>query len=190
MKNSTKLTLGLSGAVVGIVVLVWFFMGIGVRNTEAGLRAQFNAKQEGNKSGYDAMYKIINQTAQVPEQYSQDFKDAYSAVLDAGAGSGTDQNAVRNLFAVATGMRVPQLDSSLYRKVQDVVESQRTLFNRIQLELLDIKREHDTLRTTVPGKWFVGGVEELRAKIVTSTKTERAFETGKDDDVNLFGGNK
>ena len=184
MGNKTLLNIGAIGAVVGMVVLWYIFTGIGVRNQEATLRANFTAIQTGNKVDYDAMWKIINQTSQVPTQYSKDFTEAYSKILQ--SSGGTDQNAVRNLFAVATGMKVPQLDSSLYRKVQDVIESQRTKFANAQKSQLAIKAEHDILRTTWPGSLFVGNLPPLVVQVVTSTRTENAFETGKDNDVNLF----
>lgn len=182
--NSKQITGLVVGAIAAIILLWWVFAGIGVRNAEAGLRAQFSAVQKANTVDYDAMWKIISQTAQVPQQYSEDFKSAYTSILSAGGPS--NDSAVKNLFAVAAGMRVPQLDASIYRKVQDVVESERTKFANAQKQLLDIKREHDKLRTTFPGYLFVGGATPLEAKLVTSSKTEKAFETGKDDDTKVF----
>jgi len=34
--------------------------------------------------------------------------------------------------------------------------------------------------------WFVGGRGKIDVQIVTSTRAEAAFETGKDDDTDLF----
>lgn len=183
-KTLTTLIVVLAPLVLGAVML--FSTSISLNNREAALRAQFNAKQQASTVDYDAMWKIISQTAQVPKQYSADFKDAYSGIIQ--SGSGTDSNAVRSLFAVATGMKPPVLDSSLYRKVQDVIESERTKFANTQKSLLDIKREHDSLRTTWPGTMFVH-TTPLEVKLVTSTKTQKAFETGVDDDTNLFKSN-
>jgi hypothetical protein len=67
--------------------------------------------------------------------------------------------------------------------VQNAIEGQRTNFANDQKQMLDIKREHDTLRTTFPGSIFLGNVKELEIKLVTSTRTENAFSTGKDDEV-------
>ena len=186
---STKtLTLGAVGAILGIFILWYIFGGIGYRNRAAELKQQFVAVEQGNKVDYDAMWKIISQTAQVPSQYSSDFQKAYSAII--ASGSGTDKNAVSNLFAVATGMKVPQLDSSLYRKVQDVIESERTKFANAQKQAADIAREYNTLVDTFPGSFFIGDHTHLEVKLVTSDRTEKAFETGKDNETNLFGGNK
>lgn len=189
LKNATTLlTLTVIGLIIAVPILWYIFTGIGVRNTEATLRAQFVAVQNANKVDYDAMWKIISSTAEVPTQYSNDFKDAYSTII--ASGQNTDSNSVKSLFAVATGMRPPQLDSSLYRKVQDVIESERTKFANSQKQQLDVKREHDKLRTTFPSSLFVGGVAPLEVKLVTSSKTEKAFETGKDDDVSIYNKEK
>ena len=171
-------------SIVGIVGLWYILTGVGARNTEAALRATHQAVQKGNTVDYDAMWKIISQTAQVPKQYSEDFKNAYSSIL--ASGGPANQSTVKNLFAVASGMKVPELDSSLYRKVQDVIESERTKFANAQKQLLDIEREHTKLRTTFPSNLFVGDVKPLESKLVTSTKTDKAFETGKDDETDLF----
>lgn len=187
MKPTIKhATIG-SIAAIAIVFAIWYVLaGIGYRNREASLRATFNNTMTANRVDYDAAWKIIAQTSQVPTKYSEDFQRAYTAIV--AAGGNTDQNAVKNLFAVATGMRPPQLDSSLYRKVQDEVDAQRTKFANAQKDALAIKNEHDTLRTTWPGTWFVGSAKPLEMQTVTSTRTDRAFETGKDDQVDLFGG--
>lgn len=182
---SSKAITGIVVAIIGATIALWYvFCGISVRNAEASLRAQFEAVQKANTVDHDAMWKIIAQTAEVPQQYSKDFKDAYTSILSAGGPS--SQSAVKNLFAVAAGMKVPQLDSSIYRKVQDVVESERTKFANAQKQLLDVKREHDKLRTTWPGSMFVGSATPLEVKLVTSSRTDKAFETGKDDSVGLF----
>jgi hypothetical protein len=184
MNNMKLITIS---AIASIVLFVggWYvFGGIGYRNEAVRLETRFNALNDSvNKIDYDRMLKTINQVAQVPTQYSEDFKQAYTSIL--AAGDKTDSNAVRNMFAMATGMKPPQLDSSLYRKVQDVVESERARFAETQRQATDVKREYDTLCSTWPGSLFVHQ-KTLTVKLVTSTKTERAFETGKDDDTKLF----
>lgn len=183
-----KITLSAISAFIGIAVIfsLWYvFTGISVRNQEKDLRNSFVAVMSSNKVDYDTMWKVISQTAQVPKQYSEDFKNSYKEILS--APSGSDASTVRNLFAVATGMKAPQLDPSLYRKVQDVIESERNKFSNAQKMALAIKKEHDDLRTKFPGSMFVGGVSPLEVQLVTSTRTEEAFSTGKDDNVSVFG---
>ena len=174
-------------AVISAFVLFgfwWFSSSISYRNQEIALRSRFEATQNSNKVNYDAMWKIISGVAEVPQQYSKDFKDAYSSILASGAN--TSNNSIRGLFATATGMKVPELNPGLYAKVQNVIEAERTKFANNQRELLDIKREHDKLRQSIPASWFIGSTAPLEAKLVTSTRTEKSFDTGVDDDASVF----
>ena len=50
-----------------------------------------------------------------------------------------------------------------------------------------MKREHDNQSTTFPGSFIVGGRPEIEVTIVTSTRAEENFRTGKDDDTTVFG---
>ena len=184
--NSKTLTISAAGAVALLAILWYVFAGIGCRNKEASLRADFNAVMTGNKVDYDAMWKIINQTSQVSEQYSKDFKDTYTAIISSPT---FDANQAKSMFAmVAAGVRAPQLDSALWRKVQDTIESERTKFANSQKSALAIKAEHDTLRTTWPGSLFVGDAKPLEVQLVTSDKTNQAFQSGTDNNVDLYGG--
>ena len=72
----------------------------------------------------------------------------------------------------------PKFDSKIYFKVMSVVEAGRKEFLNNQKQLIDIKREHDNLRTKAPSRWFVGNVPEMEIKIVTSGRTAEAFDTG------------
>jgi hypothetical protein len=69
-----------------------------------------------------------------------------------------------------------------------IIVSQRDGFKFRQKEILDYKREHDNLLTTFPNIMFASilGRNKIDVVIVTSTRTEDAFRSGKDDDVNLF----
>jgi len=74
----------------------------------------------------------------------------------------------------------------MYKDLSTAVEVYRTKFSRTQQKLIDIKREDDNMHTKFPDKWIVGTTKDLEINIVTSTKTEKTFATGKEDDINLF----
>ena len=81
----------------------------------------------------------------------------------------------------------PNFSVELYKNLDDAIEGQREEFAMVQKRLIDIKREHQLLRQKFPSSLFVGGRPELEIQIVTSTKTEETFKSGKEDSVNLFG---
>jgi hypothetical protein len=59
----------------------------------------------------------------------------------------------------------------------------------VQSKLISIHNEMKNLLTLFPSRIFlvtIGGHQLPELKIVTSTRTDNAFQTGKDDEVNLF----
>lgn len=169
-------------AALGLVLILGFstFMwGVGVWNTEASLRNQFTAKQTDNKNAYDNMWKKIAQTAQVPQMQAE----ALKCVLDAYVkGRGSDGGS---LFKSVTEA-VPNLDQSVYLNLMNMIAAARDSWQMNQTMLLDIKREHDNLRTKFPSCLICSSKPALEAIIITSGRTEKAFETGKDDDIDLI----
>lgn len=152
-------------------------------NVEIDLRSNYEAKTDANKADFDAMWKIISQTAQVPEQYKNGFAEVYGKIMEARYNEEAGGTLMRWIQE-----QNPQFDSSMYARIQTVVEGQRTSFATRQKELRDVKREHDKLLRQFPGALYnvFLGRDELPVVLVTSDKTEKSFETGKDDSVNLF----
>ena len=72
----------------------------------------------------------------------------------------------------------------------NTITAQREGFKFRQKELLDINRVRDTRLQGFPGALYAmicpGDHKKIDVVIVTSTRTENAFKTGKDDDVDLF----
>jgi hypothetical protein len=52
--------------------------------------------------------------------------------------------------------------------------------------MLDIVREHKTLCSTYPGKWFISNTTPIEYTVVSSTRSKDVMNTGLDDDVDLF----
>lgn len=171
--------------VVGTVVLLALtvvLMGIGYRNQEVGLRNQAAAQEKANTVIYDKVWKVIAQKAQISEKYKDSFKDIYKEIM---AGRYAGEAGKAPLFKWIQEQN-PQFSVELYKDLSDAVEGNRAEFARVQNRLVDIKREHDNLRQKFPSSLFVGGRAELVIRIVISDKTERVFETGKDNEVELF----
>jgi hypothetical protein len=66
------------------------------------------------------------------------------------------------------------------------IEILRSEFQRNQETMLDLVREHKTLCTTYPGRWFISNTQEIEYTVISSTKSKVVMETGIDDDVKLF----
>lgn len=183
MSKGTIITLGVVGILL-IIVLVFGGMVIGTFNTEVTLRTTIEQKQKDNTSEFDNMWKKISQVAQVTEGQKEALKEilvGYAQARSQGkGGSGSFINALHEA--------IPNVDTSTFNNLQNIIVGSRDSFTMRQKELLDLKREHDKLLRTFPSNVILGmfGRKEIDVMIVTSSKTEKTFETGKDDVVSVF----
>lgn len=179
MKTGTFIGLG----VIGVVVLAFVFWAIGLSNTEKKLYLTGKAAQKQTEVIFDNVWKTIRQQADVTDNYKDDFKEIYIGMMegryknDAVAGQQT-------LMKWITESN-PTLDASIYKTLMNTIEGSRKEFTFQQEKLIDIDRQHKSLRATFPNSLIIGGRPDLEIKLVTSAKTEEAFKTGKDDDVSL-----
>ena len=168
--------------VIGIVLVV-IFGGyfVSVMNKETGLRNQMTAKQTDNTSEYDGMWKKLSQAAQVTDGQKEALREiivGYADARKAGAGS----------LATMVKEAVPNVDTSTFNNLMNIVTASRDAWTMRQKELIDLKRVHDNIIDMFPSNLvcMVLGRQKIDIKIVTSTRTGEAFKTGKDDDVDLF----
>jgi len=178
-------------AVLGILGVIFFaaviviITVISTANRETNLATAIHAKQRDNQNEMDKMWKTISQVAQVTDAQKnalmQIFTGYAQARSDGKAGGGG---------SLATWIKeaVPNVDTSTFNNLQNIITSQRDGFAERQKELLDLNREHDALLQRIPSGWILSmmGRKSIEVTIVTSTRTESAFKTGKDDDVNVF----
>jgi hypothetical protein len=174
--------------VIIIAVLVIGFIGVGTvvgcyfsyNNKEIKIREKAEAQRGNIEAVHDAMWKIISQKAQVSEKYKESFDSIYTHIIEGRYSQG--DGSLMKWITEAN----PEFDSSLYKDLMDAIEVQRTQFKNEQKTMLDIKREHNTLCKTYPGRWFITNTEEIEYTVISSDKTKDVMATGTDNDVNLF----
>lgn len=181
---------------------VWL-AGITWYNTAISLEESVKAQYRDNQNEYDAFWKKVRETAQVPDKYKEDFKTLLVAETGAKYGPNGSQAPMQWLQD-----RQIAFDASQYRKIQDVIESGRDDFKRAQTELLDKQRvfgtqlrsywgsmwaRHYALPHTLTGPLAPprdldgdGWLTVLDYPIVTSGKTSAAFQSGQDDALTVF----
>lgn len=169
---------------VGLFALVLLIIGgmwISAVRAETRLRNAFHAQEKANESTFDKMWKVISQQAQIPVKERETFRQTYVEIMQATKGvAGNGQLAS---FFTQAKIDIP---SDLFRKLMTTIEAQRESFNESQLHLVQLKRQHDDVRTMPPSSWFVGYSPELELKLVSSLKTMESFSTGEDNDTTLF----
>lgn len=177
-----KALVGLGSVLV--LALVGVFMYMSCSNAEIRQRNAVTAQGKANETSFDACWKIIQGQAQVSDKYEGAFKEIYPALME---GRHYEKGGALAKFITEAN---PTFDTKLFEKLANSIEVQRMAFMRDQQKLIDLKREHDNLLATAPSSWFVGGRPPVEIRIVTSSKTDATFSSGKDDEVDIFPAKK
>ena len=167
--------------IFGISVLSLVGCYFGYNNKEITLRARAEAQRGKIEGVHDKMWKVIQQKAQVSNEYKNAFTEIYPAIME-GRYSG---NGDGSLMKWVTEQN-PNFDTSLYKDLMQSIEVLRSEFQRSQETMIDYIREHTTLCSTYPGKWFISNTLAIEYTVISSTKSKTVMATGIDDDVKLF----
>jgi hypothetical protein len=163
-----------------ILGIVYISMSVSLNNREARLRNQIEAKVKVNKSAYTKMFEILVNEAGVAAQYADDFKSIYPSLIEGRYNNGGGQ------LMQWIQEHNPTFDISLYQRLMQSIEAQRETFHTNQEQLVDMSREHNNLLDTFPGSWFLSSKERIEIPVVINNASEKAFETGLEQDMNLF----
>ncbi|MFC1640430.1 hypothetical protein ACFL2D_00090 [Patescibacteria group bacterium] len=176
-------------AILGVGVLAVLIVGgmaLGYRGdcvrAEAGIKAQY--KQ--NQNNYDNMWKKFKEMAQVPEMYTADLKSLYDGAIGARYGAEGSKAAMQWIQE-----QNPNLDPSMYTKLQSAIEAGRNSFEANQRDLLSKKQAYEIVlngnRALIAGIIVASypTIDLDDYDIVTSDDTATAFATGTANEVDL-----
>lgn len=168
------------GIIILILAAIIFGTYISVNNEERQLRTLAEAQKGKIETQYDAMWKIIQQKAQVTDEYKNSFKDIFVQIIDGRykQGDGTLMKWIKEAN--------PNFDSSLYKDLMSTIDIKRTEFMNTQNRMIDIIREHKNLCITAPKCWFVTDKSDIDYTIISSTKSKTTIQTGIEDNVDVF----
>lgn len=153
--------------------------------TAMQINDRIEAQLSSNKSAYDNMWKSFVEMTQVTDLQAEDFKEVYQGLIDARY---DDPNV---LFKMVQEQN-PQLDTSVYKQLQQKIESGRKEFNNNQKTIADQVREYNGYIRRHFIMTAVSGLQQKDADeyMVLSDQTNGAFDSGKDGAVDLSGGKK
>lgn len=177
MKNIVLVAIA---CIIGIFAITMISSYFSYNNDEVALRTEAEAQRGKIEGTHDKMWKIIQQKAEVSNEYAQSFDSIYHHIMSDryDAGDGTLMKWITEAN--------PQFDTSLYKDLSQSIEVYRTEFQKSQERMLDIIREHSTLCNTYPGKWFISNTTPIEYTIVSSSRSKAVMTTGIDDDVKLY----
>lgn len=161
--------------ITGLTALSW-------HNQANALHMSYDMKVKDNSSEFDNMWKKIQQTASVPEQKKEAFKEILGAYADSRSGNGGGS------MATLVREAVPNLDLNIYDKLVNIITGSRDTWTMRQKELVSIAEEHNKLLVSQPKGTLLAffGHSLINPQVITSERTEETFKTGKDDNVDLF----
>lgn len=177
-----------TGIILGIVVLVvllgifYFSAKVSYGNDEATLRIQIKKQTEVCSIVFDDMWKIIKKKAQVPEKYKDDFKEI---ILADNQAYGKDGIQVGGIFNTIQKVN-PSFTKEMYVDLMQTIESEMKRFEAEQKKLISLSEQHEILITTFPGTLYLSGIQPIEIKLITSGKTKEVYETGEDNDTDVF----
>jgi hypothetical protein len=183
----TTKSIGILGALALVLISGISYAGcaFGFRSdcikAEAGIKAQYSE----NQNNYDNMWKKFREASQVNESYAKDLKEIYQAAITGRYGASGSQAAMQWIKE-----QNPTIDSATYTKLQAMIEAGRNEFEAEQKQLIDRKREYEvflgsTTALFVNPLFGFPRIDLSKYDIVTSSRTEKAFEEKKDDEIKL-----
>lgn len=175
-----------SYVIFGIIGVIVLFLSIAVgsvfsaRKTAINLEERVKAQHVSNKSTYDNMWKSFKEITQVTELQTEQFKEVYMGLIQ---GRYEDNNLLFKMIQEDN----PEMDTKIYIRLAEEISAGRKTFNNAQEKLVDIIREYNSYIRPRSFMCSIFNFKELDANdfIVTSERTNNAFETNEDDVIKL-----
>jgi len=167
--------------IIGIAVMSY----ISAYNTGNRLEQTIKATFENNQNILAQYGNKIAEASQVPSMQRDDVRDIITAALDARYG----EEGSQAMFQFIQEQN-PSIDSTVYTKIQQIVEAGRKDFEIGQTRLIDQKRVYETaLGSLWTGMWMrIAGYPKIdldEYAIVLNQRTIDAFQSGMEEPIQL-----
>lgn len=188
MSKTTKIVLAIVSLMfVGLISIgVWFTMTY-IHYSDMGNRLEVTlvAKHKNLENVLSSGYQQISGVAQVTEMARDDLKEVFVAAITAREG----EDGSKAVFKMITESN-PNVDPSLYREVQRVVQATKQEYQAEQTAFLTQKAQYqEVLGQVWAGFWLklVGRpkIDLDSLKIATTGAAAKALETGVEEEIKL-----
>lgn len=182
-----KMLIIVGGIVLALVLLLGTIVGYGfsVNNQANKFEKALVAEKENNKNILSNYGKKVAEAAQVPDMQRDDFIKVVSAQMQGRYG----ESGSKASFQWIQEHNIT-LDTSVYTKLQQIIEAGRNEFRNGQTKLISVRQSYETVLGSAPRGFFMGmiGYPKINLKdfdIVTDNRTEQAFETKREESLKL-----
>jgi hypothetical protein len=173
---------------LGVVVALIAFVAInyiGAHNKGVKFENNIEATWEDNENILAQVGLKVRDSAGIADKYSDDVKELVGVAMSGRYG----EEGSKAMFQWIQEQN-PTLDASVYKQIQQIIESGRNQFQNAQTRLVDVKRAYkDELGFFWSGLWLrIAGFPKLDLddyKIITSEHASDAFESGVDQGFDL-----
>ena len=184
MSTTSKVLIGLFGGLL-LLTIVSVSSVIGINNDLVRQEASIQAQYKQNQNNYSNYFNKLQEVAQVPSMYKNDLKEVYTAAISGRYG----KDGSKAVFQFLKEQN-PNLDASMYTKIQQVIESGRNSFEADQKTLLERKRIYQISLQEFPGNIIAStlGFPKIdldKIDIVINDATQQAFDTKKAGPIQL-----
>jgi uncharacterized protein (UPF0333 family) len=187
MKNQRGAVSGALVAVLAIVALLIALAGvaavsyISAYNFGNSTEQQLKAVRENNKNILAQYGQKVQEAAQVPSMYAEDVTKVVTAAVQGRYGADGSKATWQMLKE-----QNPSLDASMYKQIQQIIESGRNDFQNGQSRQIAVKQGYETaLGSFWQGMWLrIAGYPKLNLdefKIISTGRADDAYQKGKED---------
>lgn len=172
---------GLLAIIGGVLVAVYVSAANYGNRTEQAIKGTW----ENNQNILGQYTLKVQEIASVPEMYKNDLKEVMTSVMTARQGP----EGSRAMMQWFQEQNIP-FDSSMYGKIQQVIEAGRNEFQTAQTRLVDQKVTYETALGSIPRGWFLSmaGYPKIdldKYKPVVAQDTRQVFEQGTQAPIKL-----
>lgn len=184
----------ISGALIGVLSTVAFMAVVGMVGASSYVSAynygnqienSLSATKEQNRNILAQYGQKVQESVQVPEMYKSDLIELTKAAIGGRYGPSGSQASMQWLKE-----QNPNLDISVYKQIQQLIEAGRNDFQNGQTRQIDLKRQYETaLGSFWQGMWMkMAGYPKINLgdfAIVSTDRADTAFKTKKETVLQL-----
>jgi hypothetical protein len=182
-----------AAAFAGFITIVGIFGYVGWSNDARKFESDIPAQYNQMKNVYDNGWKQVMEDNQIPKNYAAQVKDVVQGTMTGRYGT----EGSKALFQMIREQN-PQLDPSLYKKVQESIERFHAGFQASQTQIIALKQAYQIYITaTTEGRIYntFGNYPHIKCgvpegstddyQIITSSKTDSDFKAHEANQLDL-----